>query len=143
MADPLHIKNGTLTVDAIELRIRGGTLTPRTPGVVISDSGSGGAREYLPGGGLEEWDLVFSAYYRPQDPFTGVTGTPGTPPKLRPGRIVPVVLTLMTGITYTGNIYIEECPADLGTVDGTQAIVVSVTAHGSGPLTYPAIAPGP
>jgi hypothetical protein len=144
MADPVHIKNGVLTVDTQEVRFRGGTFTDRTRGVTITDSGSGGAREYLAGGGIEEFDLNFPAYWRPDATFLGVTGTPGTPPRLRKGRLVPFTLELVTGIVYAGTIYIEECEMALGEIDGDAAVLYNVTSHGSGPLTYPApVAPGP
>jgi hypothetical protein len=58
--------------------------------------------------------------------------------------LVPFTLELVTGITYAGTIYIEECEMALGEIDGDAAVLYNVTSHGSGPLTYPApVAPGP
>ena len=139
----IHLKHSTLqagTGTPITVRIESGDLTDRTPNVNISDTGSGGTRELLDGGGLSEWDMNFEG-------FLDVDALPHTlTASLASGSIVPIMLTLKknaahTGKAYSGNLCLEESSFPLGSVRGTEAVRWRVRGLGSGPLTRPAAGP--
>jgi hypothetical protein len=127
----LHVKGATLTIGGSAVNITTGELTTTVEPVEVPDTGSGGHMEYLPGGGLESGDFNFSAF------FDDAALPSADPPNIRAGAIEPFVLTLSTGKTFSGNIFIEEVNYALGDVSGSDAITYEVTGHISEPLTYP------
>ena len=127
-----HIKDATLQIGGATVRIRTAELTTTVEAVEVTDTGSGGHKEFLEGGGTESGEFTFEAFW-----FDDALPN-ADPPNIRAGALETFTLTLGSGgKVFSGSMYIEEVNYAFGDADGTDAITYEVTAQVSSPLTYP------